>query len=96
MSIRRASVRCVVGGTMEPGKGWTSAGQARARGIPLPSPIREVTLHVRLEDGGNACLLIVSSDDPLIWCDDWFALPEEAEQAALAWYGVRSEDWATT
>jgi len=88
--LKRASVRCVVGGTMEPGKGWMSAGKAREHGLSLPEPVREVMLHVQFDDEG---LLIVTSDDPLIWCDDWFATIEEADQAALAWYGVRPEDW---
>jgi hypothetical protein len=90
--VKRASVVCVVGGSMEPGKGWMAAGWAREHGTTLPSPVREVRLHVQFDDEG---LLIVTSDDPLVGCDDWFATTEEADRAALAWYGVRPEDWSS-
>ena len=77
---------------MQPGTGWSAAGRARQHGYELPSPVREVLLHVVIEDDG---LLIVTSDDPSIWCDDWFASQAEAEKAAADWYGVRAEDWKT-
>ena len=78
---------------MEPGTGWVAEPRGKAEGIPLPPPVREVTLNVEREGDGGGCLLIVSSDDPLIWCDDGFPAPQEAEQAASDWYGVRSDDW---
>jgi hypothetical protein len=78
---------------MEPGRGWSSAGKARRAGCAIPAPVREVTLHVVLEPDPGGYLLVVTSDDPAIWCDDWFATQEEAESAAAAWYGVGPEDW---
>lgn len=78
---------------MSPGRGWSAAGKARQAGYALPAPVREVVLHVDLERDPGGFLLIVASDDSSIWCDDWFATQEEAEDAAAPWYGVRSEDW---
>ena len=80
---------------MQPGKGWSSAGRAQWAGQSLPTPIREVTLHVAVESEEGGVLLTVSSDDPLIWCDDWFPSQRDAEWAAAEWYGVRPEDWRT-
>jgi hypothetical protein len=80
---------------MEPGTGWSAAGKARQAGSILPAPVREVGLEVAIQQDPGGFLLIVTSDDPLIWCDDWFATQEEAEEAAATWYGVRSEDWKT-
>ena len=89
--VKRASVPCIVEGRMQPGAGWSAAGMALQHGYELPSPVREVLLHVDLEKDGGGYLLIVTSDDPSIWCDDWFASQDEAEKAAADWYGVHLE-----
>jgi hypothetical protein len=78
---------------MQPGAGWSAAGKALQAGHELPSPVREVLLHVELDDAGGGYLLIVTSDDPSIWCDDWFASQGEAEESAAVWYGIRPGDW---
>jgi hypothetical protein len=87
--LKRASVRCVVGGKMEPGYGWMTAHSGR----PLPEPVREVTLHIELQFEDSGYLVICTSDDPQIWCDNWYGSQEEAETAAADVYGVRPEDW---
>jgi hypothetical protein len=88
--LKRASVRCVVGGSMAPGKGGWSTVHNDA---PPPGPIREVTLHIELKFEDSGYLVICTSDDPQIWCDNWYGSQEEAETAAADVYGVRPEDW---
>jgi hypothetical protein len=63
---------------------------------PLPEPVRDVALDVRIEQGSGGFLLITSSTDKPIYGDTWHETLESAERAALQEFGISSADWETT
>jgi hypothetical protein len=88
--LKRASgvsYRC--GG--ESHSGWLPPGAA----IPLPTPARDLTLDVTIEDdGGTGCLLVCTArEEPAFGNDYWFGDAAEAEAAAKAWFGIELGRW---
>jgi phosphoribosylaminoimidazole-succinocarboxamide synthase len=59
----------------------------------LPTPTRSVLLDLVIEAEDSGCLLIVEAQDGSMAFDTWHASPDEAKGAALAWFGVESDDW---
>ena len=73
-------------------RGWIPKGATK----PLPEPVREVSLDIRIEQDPGGFLLITSSTDKSIFGDTWHETLESAEQAALQEFGISSADWETT
>jgi hypothetical protein len=71
--------------------GWLPPGAA----IPLPTPVRHLTLDVTIEgDGGTGYIVVCTArEEPAFGNDNWFANMAEAEAAAEAWFGIEPERW---
>lgn len=70
--------------------GWLPAGD----GIPLPTPIRTVTMKFEItDDGGGNYLLISESEEESHCSDTWHQTIEEAKEAAQQWFGIGKDQW---
>jgi hypothetical protein len=73
--------------------GWLPPNAAK----PLPTPIRDVTVDLFIEQEGPGFLLIVScAEDGRISSDTWFDRLADAVEAAEQEFGVRPEQWRDT
>ncbi len=71
-------------------RGWLPPGAA----IPLPTPVRTVTLDMTIEAEGPGYLLVFAArEDPEFGNDYWFDTLADAEAAALDWFGVGPDQW---
>lgn len=75
----------------QPHRGWLPPGAAQ----PLPTPTRSVLIDLVIEADDSGCLLVVEAQDGSIAADTWHASLDEAKRAALAWFGVESDDWTS-
>jgi hypothetical protein len=70
--------------------GWLPPGAA----IPLPTPIRHLTLDITIETEGPGYLLVFAArEDPSFFNDYWFDALDRAEAAALEWFGIGPGHW---
>ena len=88
--LKRASgVSYEYGG--EEHSGWLPPGVA----IPLPTPIRRVTLDFTIEgdEGAGYLLVFAARENPGFGNDYWFDDMADAEAMAAAWFGIGPERW---
>lgn len=70
--------------------GWIPAGDS----IPLPTPIRMVSMRFEItDDGGGNYLLLSESEDGSLYGDTWHQTIEEAQEVAETSFGVRRDEW---
>jgi hypothetical protein len=70
--------------------GWLPPGAA----IPLPTPIRHLTLDITIETEGRGYLLVFAArEDPDFENDYWFESLDDAEASALKWFGIGNSQW---
>src|SRR4051812_45144632 len=78
-----------VGG--EQHSGWLPAGAAK----PLPTPIRDLLIDIRIEYDGAGYLLCYESRDGSVSGDTWHESLAGAELVAAEKLGVQSVQWQT-
>jgi hypothetical protein len=70
--------------------GWFPPGAS----IPLPTPIRLLTLDVTIETEGPGYLLVFAArEDPNFGSDNWFDTMDDAVAAALKCFGILPDQW---
>ena len=71
--------------------GWLPPGAA----IPLPTPVRNLTLDMTIEDDGGSGVLLVfaAKDDPNFHGDYWFDDLTAAVAMAEEWFGIEQSRW---
>ncbi len=62
---------------------------------PLPTPVRQVLLHMEIQSEGRGYLLCVASTDGTVYGDTWHQSIEAAESAASEYFGVSEREWTT-
>jgi hypothetical protein len=72
-----------------PHSGWLPPGAA----IPLPTPVRKVSLDIEVQFDGFGYLLLYSAPDGSFHGDTWHQTLADAETAARNAFGVQSADW---
>jgi hypothetical protein len=81
-------IRLKVGG--EPHSGWLPPSAA----VPLPTPVREIVLDLRIEElERNSFLLIWDGEIASDSSDSWHQSLEDAMTVAEEEFGVRPVDW---
>jgi hypothetical protein len=73
----------------EPHTGWLPQGSA----IPLPTPVRRLSMNIAIEFDGIGYLLCFSSADGTYSGDTWHETLASAELAAKEDFGVEQSDW---
>lgn len=70
--------------------GWLPPGSAK----PLPMPIENVALDVKIEPSGSTdCLLCWQSQDGRHSGDSWHPTLADAERGAFELFGIKDADW---
>jgi len=75
----------------EPHSGWLPHGAT----TPQATPTRDVAFNITIEFDGSGYLLCYASEDGALANDTWHQTLEDAEQAAVKNFGVRSDQWQT-
>jgi len=84
---QKRGLRMMVGGDQH--RGWLPPGAS----LPLPEPVREVTVDVSIEEDDAGFFLITSSTDRSIFGDTWHETLASAERAAFKRFGITPADW---
>ena len=69
--------------------GWLPEGAS----TPISTSTRDVALNITIEFDGSGYLLCYASEDGVLANDTWHQSLEDAEQAAVEYFGVRNDQW---
>ncbi len=84
---RIRGLRIRVGGVEH--SGWLPAGAA----VPLPTPVRDLTVDIEIEHDGHGYLLCCAIREGDYCWDTWHQSLTDAELAALEQLGIQPGQW---
>ncbi|TWT79570.1 hypothetical protein CA13_09740 [Planctomycetes bacterium CA13] len=88
-------VRRLIGYKMQIGgvahSGWLPDNAA----VPLPTPIRNITLNLEIQHDDSGFLLCYTSTDGSVHGDTWHESLADAERMATRSFGISASEWSS-